>query len=82
MVGFTDRAVDALTRSAQAAARFDRDARIRLTREGSVVRASFVHEAEADDAVVDLADGSEVFVSADLDGTIDAGEHDQLTVRP
>jgi hypothetical protein len=82
VVEFTERAVDALRRSAHAAARFDADARIRLTREGSVVRAAFVHQAEAGDVVVALGDGPQILVAADIRGTIDAGDHDALIVRP
>jgi hypothetical protein len=82
VVELTDRAMDALRRSAGAAVRFDREARIRLTRDGSVVRATFVHEGDAGDDVLALDDGSEIFVSPELVGTIDAGDHDQLTVRP
>jgi hypothetical protein len=82
MLTLTDRAVDALRRSTAAALRFDRDARIRLSRDGSMVRATFVHEGEAGDVVMVLDDGSEIFVAADLAGTIDAGDHDQLNVRP
>jgi hypothetical protein len=81
VVEFTERAADALRRSAQAAARFDPDARIRLTRDGSLVHASFVHEPEAGDVVVGLVDGPQLLVAADVRGTIDAGDHDALIVR-
>lgn len=78
VVTFTDRAAASLARSADAAGRFDPGVRIRISREGTTVRASFVHEAEDGDAVVHMPDGSEVAVASDVHGTIDVGEHDTL----
>ena len=82
MLGFTVRAAEALRRSAEAAERFDPDARIRLTRAGTAVRATFVHVAEAGDVAVKVPDGPEVLAAAGLEGTVDAGDHDTLSLRP
>jgi len=80
MVTFTQRAEDALRASLAAALRFDPHASLRVERLEGGVRAVFVVERDPSDQAVDLGGGLTVGVEPGLDGTIDAGEHNQLAV--
>jgi hypothetical protein len=76
---FTDRAADAITTFLAAAARWDPSARLRLVRHGTELRPMFADGAGDDD--VEVAVGSiTVWVPAGVDGRVDAGEHNVLTV--
>lgn len=83
MITFTDRAIDLLARADTAARRFNPDARVRLSRDGDVVRFELTDEPGSDDQVVAHAKGFTVLVQAGLEGTVDVVEpHDRLVVHP
>jgi hypothetical protein len=76
---FTDRAADALTTFHTAAARWNPDVRLRLVPVGSELRPELTDEPRGDD--VELALGSiTLLVPPGVDGVVDAGEHNVLTV--
>ncbi len=78
MVELTPRARDALLTSQTAARRFDPDAHVRLTRDGHAIRAVLASQPEPDDVIVEVG-ALRVFVAAGITGTVDAGEHNELT---
>lgn len=81
MIEVTDWASDVLTRSQQAASRFNPDARIRLVRSGNGVEAQLAAEPAPDDQTVQLPE-LDLYVEAGLDGVVDVQEpHDQLVLR-
>jgi len=76
---FTDRAADALSTFHAAAARWDPSARLRLVRHGAELRPEFTDGAS--DGEVEVAVGSiTVLVPEGVQGSVDAGEHNVLTV--
>jgi hypothetical protein len=76
---FTDRAADALTTFHAAAARWNPSAQLRLVRYGAELRPEFADGAVDDD--VEVAVGTiTVWVPAGVEGRVDAGEHNVLTV--
>jgi hypothetical protein len=76
---FTERAADALTTFHAAAARWDPDARLRLVRDGAGLRPEFADGLT--DGDVEVAVGSiTVWVPAGVEGRVDAGDHNVLTV--
>jgi hypothetical protein len=79
---FTDRARDALVTFHAAAARWNPDVQLRLTRSGVELRPELVDAPQPGDehhAIGDLT----IFAEPGIDGTVDAGEHNVLTVvRP
>jgi hypothetical protein len=76
---FTERATDALTTFHAAAARWDPGARLRLVRDGGTLRPEFADAATDDD--VEVAVGTiTVWVPAGVEGRVDAGDHNVLTV--
>jgi hypothetical protein len=76
---FTARAADALTTFHAAAARWDPSAQLRLVRHGAELRPEFAEGAVAGD--VEVAVGAiTVWVPAGVEGRVDAGEHNVLTV--
>jgi hypothetical protein len=82
MVEFTDWARDILTRSQEAAARFNPDAKIRLAHTSSGVEALLVEAPTPGDRAVEL-DGLIVYVEDDLEGLVDIEEpHDRVVLRP
>ena len=82
MLEFTDWAVRILTRSHEAARRFNPDATVRLFRKGSGVQFALVDQAEPGDQVVERGDFT-LFVEAGIEGLVDVVEpHDQLVLRP
>lgn len=82
MIEFTDWARDILTRAAEAATRFNPDARIRLARTAQGVQALLTDEPQPDDQVLTF-DATTVFVERDLEGLVDVEEpHDRLVLRP
>lgn len=81
MIEVTEWASDVLTRSQEAASRFNPEARIRLVRSGNGVEAQLAEGPAPGDQTVRVAD-LEVYVEADLDGVVDVQEpHDQLVLR-
>ena len=82
VVEFTDWAKDILTRSQQAARRFNPDAVIRLARAGAEVQAMLAEGPEPGDQAEEV-DGVTVYVESGLDGLVDVEEpHDRLVLRP
>jgi hypothetical protein len=82
MIEFTDWARDILSRSQQAARRFNPDAVIRLARTGAGVQAMLAEGPEPEDRVEEVG-GVTVYVEADLEGLVDVEEpHDRLVLRP
>ena len=82
MIELTDWARDILTKSHQAATRFNPQAKIRLARVGGSVQAVLTDRPDAKDQVVDVA-GHPVYVEAGLEGLVDVEEpHDRLVLRP
>jgi hypothetical protein len=76
---FTDRAADALTTFHTAAARWNPGVRLRLVHVGAELRPELADEASPDD--VEVALGSiTVLVPSGVDGVVDAGDHNVLTV--
>ncbi len=82
MIEFTEWARDILTRSQQAASRFNPDAKIRLARTGGAVQAALTDTPEADDEPVRVGDMI-LYVQRGLTGLVDVEEpHDRLVLRP
>jgi Fe-S cluster assembly iron-binding protein IscA len=82
MIRFTERAQEVLEAAERAARRFDPNARVRLRRDGEgTVVFDLTNGAGPDDEVVD-GNGFEVVVERGLDGLVDAGEHNVLTLQP
>ncbi len=79
MLTFTDRAADALVTFHTAAARWNPTVRLRLVRIGSELRPELADAAEPEDVEMTLGDLA-VLVPAGIDGLVDAGEHNVLTV--
>ena len=79
MLTFTDRAADALTTFHASAARWDPSARLRLVKHGAELRPEFSDGGA--DGDVEVAIGTiTVWVPAGVEGRVDAGEHNVLTV--
>jgi hypothetical protein len=76
---FTDRATEALALFHAAAARWDPDVQLRLVRNGSELTPQLAKGPEDGDEPVTVG-GVTVFVPAGLDGAVDAGEHNDLTL--
>lgn len=82
MISFTDWAMDILTRSQEAATRFNPEARIRLMRTPSGVQAMLADRAEPGDEPVRIG-GMTLYVEPGLEGLLDVEEpHDRLVLRP
>ena len=77
----TDRAREALLASQSAARRFDPGAHVRLFLAGGQLRTALVDAAEPGDAVLTI-EGLTLFVQPGIAGSIDAGEHNALTLSP
>ncbi|MFN2545144.1 MAG: hypothetical protein ABR600_11350 [Actinomycetota bacterium] len=79
---FTEWAVRILTRSHEAARRFNPNATVRVSRKGSGVEFALVDEPSPGDEVVER-EGFTLYVEAGIEGVIDVVEpHDQLVLRP
>jgi hypothetical protein len=79
---FTDWARDILSRSQQAARRFNQNAVIRLARTGAGVQAVLAEGPEPGDRE-EQVDGMTVYVEPGLEGLVDVEEpHDRLVLRP
>ena len=82
MIGFTDWAIEILSKAEEAARRYNPEARIRLVRDGAGVRFDLTDEPEPSDLVVDR-EGFTLFVQTGLEGVVDVVEpHDRLILRP
>jgi hypothetical protein len=75
----TERAREVLRTSLIAARRIDPEANLRIVRHDGGVRAVFAGEAEPADRLVDLGE-IVIGVEAGIDGVLDAGEHNELTL--
>lgn len=81
MLEFTDWAIEILTRTHEAARRFNPHATVRLHRIGAGVAFDLTDERQDGDEVV-ARTGFELWVEAGLEGTIDVVEpHDRLILR-
>jgi len=76
---FTDRAAEALILFHHAAARWDPNAKLRLEPNGSELK-PLLAEGPADGDVAVVVRDITVFVPAGVDGTVDAGDHNILSV--
>jgi hypothetical protein len=82
VIEVTDWARDILTRSQEAARRFNPDARIRLARIGGEVQAVLTEKPESGDREVEVGEVS-LYVEEGLEGLLDIEEpHDRLVLRP
>ena len=79
MLRFTDRARDALEASYAAAVRWNPDVRLRLARTGRELRAQLAESPEPGDEAFDVGSIT-VFVEPGVEGVVDAGEHNVLTI--
>ena len=81
-IELTEWATDILNRAQAAAARFNPNVTIRLSRTPAGVEALLAEEPEADDRPI-AAGAMTLYVEAGLEGLIDCKEpHDQLVLRP
>jgi hypothetical protein len=84
VLGFTDWAIEILSRADEAARRFNPDVHVRIVLEADGgVRFELTDEAGPTDQVVDHPAGFRLIVPEALEGTVDVVEpHDQLILRP
>jgi hypothetical protein len=81
-IEFTDWAREILTRSTEAARRFNPDAKVRLARVNGVVQATLTDAPSPDDQMVEVG-GASVYVEAGLTGLVDIEEpHDRVVLKP
>ncbi|MEX0989215.1 MAG: hypothetical protein WD206_02825 [Actinomycetota bacterium] len=81
MIGFSERAIEALARSAAAARRFNPDARLRIAPDAAGVALSITDGPEPGDDTVER-DGFTLYLASGLDGTLDIAEpHDTFVIR-
>jgi len=81
-IELTDWAREILTRSSEAARRFNPDAKVRLARVSGVVQATLTDAPSPDDQMVDVG-GATVYVEAGLTGLVDIEEpHDRVVLKP
>ena len=74
MLDITERAAGVVRQSAEAARRFNPDARIRLIRAAAGLAFELTDERDPTDVELDCR-GAMLLVAADIDGTIDTGDH-------
>ena len=79
MLTFTERAGEALVLFHTAAARWDPDVRVRLVPDGAELKPQLATGPEAGDVPVEVGTVT-VYVPEGLNGTVDAGDHNVLTV--
>ncbi len=83
MIELTEWAREILSKSQEAAHRFNPDAKIRLTRSGESVQAVLAESPDPEDQEVEVRDGVTLFVERGLEGLVDVEEpHDRLVLRP
>ena len=81
-IELTDWAREILTRSSEAARRFNPDAKVRLARVSGVVQATLTDAPSPDEQMVDVG-GATVYVEAGLTGLVDIEEpHDRVVLKP
>jgi hypothetical protein len=82
VIEVTDWARDILTRSHEAARRFNQDTAIRLARTSTGVEALLAEGPEPGDQPIELGEAT-VYVEAGLEGLVDVEEpHDRLVLKP
>jgi hypothetical protein len=81
MLDITQRAAAVVHQSQEAAARFNRDVKIRLVRAGGGLAFAFTDEAESTDTELDCL-GTVLLVEEGIDGTIDIGDHNAPVLLP
>ena len=81
MIEPTVRAAEVVAQSEAAARRFNPDARIRLSRDGTGVRFELTDAAAPGDETVACGD-VELLVEPGLDGVLDTGEHNLPILIP
>jgi len=81
MLRLTPRAAEALRAADAAARRFNPDARVRLRRRDAGVVADLTDEAAAGESSVTI-EGVDLIVGDDLDGTLDADDHNAFSLVP
>ncbi len=82
VITFTDWAKDILTRSHEAARRFNPNAKIRLARTPNGVQAVLTEEPSDTDEAVTVGSMT-LYVERDMEGLVDVEEpHDRLILRP
>jgi hypothetical protein len=79
MLTFTDRAREAIVLFHTAAVRWDPGVHVRLVPEGAELKPQLAAGPEAGDVPVEVGDVT-VFVPDGASGTVDAGDHNELTV--
>ena len=79
MLRFTYRAREALESFHAAAVRWNPDVRLRLALAGVELRPELADSPEPGDETIDVGSFS-VFIEPGLDGLVDAGEHNVLTI--
>lgn len=82
MLEVTESAADVLRRSYEAAARFNPEAKIRISVRGEVIDTEFAESPHESDEIQDF-DGITIYVAPEVgDGVLDTSEeHDRLIVR-
>lgn len=82
MIQVTDDAKEVLVRAYQAAARFNPDARIRISLRAGEIETSFVSDPEEDDEILQVEDLT-IIVARDVgEGILDTSEeHDRLILK-
>jgi len=82
MIEFTEWASQILSRTHEAARRFNPEATVRLAREGAGVVFALTDDRREGDEVID-GDGFVLLVEPGLEGLVDVEEpHDRLVLRP
>jgi hypothetical protein len=82
VIEFTDWAARILSRSFEAARRFNPDARLRLSRKDGDVEFSITDEQDPTDRLVE-GESFSLYVAEGLEGIVDVVEpHDRLVLRP
>ena len=79
MLRFTHRACDALESFQVAAVRWNPDVRLRLVRAGAELRPALTDGPEPGDESIDVGSIT-VFIEPGIDGVVDAGDHNVLTI--
>lgn len=81
MLSLTPRAHEALAAADLAARRFNPDARVRIRRAASGVVADLTDGPAPDETAVTI-EGIDLVLGPGVEGTLDAGEHNALTLGP
>ena len=79
VIALTDRARDAIRAFHAAAARWDPDVQLRLVPSDVEVRAELAEGPEPGDEPIEVGELT-IFVAPGIEGTVDAGDHNVLTV--